>query len=226
MKRLVAKIRRSLERDRELPLATRLAKGGQFLASTALAPLYLRACTRVGARARVIGGKPRIENHGRLEIGDDFTISSTFCRLEMVTAPGGAIEIGNRVVVNFGTVIHARQLVRIADGVNIGPYAIIADSEFLVDGAAGNDGDVVAPIEIGERVWLASRVTVLPGSRIGAGSIISAGSIVSGVIPPGVVVARIPARVVRRLGPDVKSEQERAEGAAAASTPAIGAETR
>ena len=47
--------------------------------------------------------------------------------------------------------------------------------------------------------WLASRVTVLPGSRIGSGAVVSAGSIVSGTIPPRVVVGGIPARVLRRL---------------------------
>ena len=40
------------------------------------------------------------------------------------------------------------------------------------------------PIEIGDDVWLAGRVMVRPGSRIGAGAVIGAGSVVDG-IPAG-----------------------------------------
>jgi FkbH-like protein len=47
-------------------------------------------------------------------------------------------------------------------------------------------------------VWLATRVRVRSGAVIGAGSVISAGSEVVGEIPPNVIAAGVPARV---LGP-------------------------
>src|SRR6185503_13016311 len=55
------------------------------------------------------------------------------------------------------------------------------------------------PITIEDDVWLAGRVSVLRGSRIGRGSVITAGSVVSGEIPAGVIAGGVPARVIRRI---------------------------
>jgi FkbH-like protein len=198
MRRSLSKIRDSLARDQALPLSARVAKGVRYVASSVLAPVRLRACDRVGARGRAMG-RPRIVNRGRIEIGDDFTLNSIFAPAELVAAEGATIEIGDRVGINYGTAISARARVKIGNGVSIGPYSIIADSEAeLPDG----DDDRVAPIEIGDGVWLAARVTLLPGARIGAGSVITAGSIVSGEIPAGVVAGGIPARVLRAVKSD------------------------
>ena len=51
-------------------------------------------------------------------------------------------------------------------------------------------------IHIGNDVWLATRVIVLPGTRIGDGSIIAAGSVVKGDIPAMSIVAGTPGKVV------------------------------
>jgi len=55
------------------------------------------------------------------------------------------------------------------------------------------------PIEIGDGAWLASRVVVLPGVRIGAGAIVAAGSVVTKDVPPNTLVVGVPARVTRSL---------------------------
>lgn len=224
MERLSAKIRRALDRDRDLPLSTRLAKGQRYLSATTLAPLYLRACDRVGAHARAIG-RPRIQNGGHIAVGDDFVVNSTFAVVELVAAAGARIDIGNHVRINYGTLISARRAVRLGNDVSIGPYCIIADADFdatmdaeEVPGGAVEAGP--APIEIGDGAWLAGRVTVLPGTRIGAGSVITAGSVVSGDIPPGVVAGGIPARILRDVHADGHADghaMDAAAGATAAS---------
>lgn len=53
------------------------------------------------------------------------------------------------------------------------------------------------PVYIGNDVWIASRVTILPGIKIGNGAIIGAGSIVSKDVPDYAVVAGNPACIVR-----------------------------
>jgi len=79
----------------------------------------------------------------------------------------------------------------------MGPYAIVMDSDYH---AARDRGErPTAPISIEEDVWLAGRVSVLRGSRIGRGSVVTAGSVVSGEIPPGVIAGGVPARVIRRI---------------------------
>jgi maltose O-acetyltransferase len=57
-------------------------------------------------------------------------------------------------------------------------------------------------IEIGDGAWLASRVMVLPGVRIGAGAVVAAGSVVTRDVPDNTLVAGVPARVARSLSAD------------------------
>lgn len=52
-------------------------------------------------------------------------------------------------------------------------------------------------VEIGDFVWMGSRVTVLPGTRIGEGAIIQAGAVVHGEIPPLAVAGGNPAKVFK-----------------------------
>ena len=54
-----------------------------------------------------------------------------------------------------------------------------------------------APITVGSDVWFGGNVTVLPGVTIGDGAVIGAGSVVTRDIPPGVVAAGNPCRVLR-----------------------------
>ena len=52
-------------------------------------------------------------------------------------------------------------------------------------------------IEIGDFVWIGSRVTILPGTKIGEGAIIQAGSVVHGEIPPLGICGGNPAKVFK-----------------------------
>ena len=61
-------------------------------------------------------------------------------------------------------------------------------------------------IEIGDGAWLASRVVVLPGVRIGAGAIVAAASVVTRDIPANTLAVGVPARVVRDLSRQGDSE--------------------
>lgn len=55
------------------------------------------------------------------------------------------------------------------------------------------------PITIEDSAWLGGGVIVLPGVTIGRGSVIGAGSVVTRSIPPNVVAAGNPCRVLRRI---------------------------
>ena len=163
----------------------------------ATAFVWLRRCTTVGARARTFK-RPHIENGGRIVIGARVRLNSNWAPVELGTGPGGAIEIGDDVYVNYGTLVSAHQRVRVGNGVMIGNYTIIADTDIPGVGVMSSGPALDArAVEIGDRVWLAARVTVLPGTRIGAGAVVAAGSVVAGDVPPGAVVGGIPARVLR-----------------------------
>lgn len=192
LSQFAAKVGRSLARDRALPPAERVRKAARYLLSSATAPRYLRACDSVGPRARTIG-RPSVENAGRIEIGADAVLNSEFSPVELVAHAGGVVRLGASVRINYGTSIAAATSVTVGDDVSIGPYSIVDDGE-------APDAEGAAPIVIGNGVWLAGRVTVLAGSRIGDGAVITAGSVVEGEIPPRVVAGGIPARVLRPIG--------------------------
>ena len=191
MSQLVRTIARSLARDAGLPLGARLAKGRRFLLAAALGRRRLRGCSHVGARARVMG-TPIVRNAGVVEIGDDLVLNARHAPCELAAGPGGRLRVGRGAIVNFGTLLHASLAVTIGDDVTIGPYSIVADTD-LPGGADAR------PITIGDGAWLAGRVTVRPGARIGAGTVVAAGSVVEGELPAGVLAGGIPARVLRPL---------------------------
>ncbi|GEM_PF-326367 len=198
--KLLDQVLGKLGRDRErLPPNVLLRKALRYAEGLALSSRYLRYCTSVGARARV-RGKPFIENLGKIVIGDDFNFVSLFVQSHLVTGHEGVLDIGNSVNINFGAAISAHERVQIGDRVRIGPYSIIMDSDY--HSANNRDLRPSAPIVIEEDVWLAGRVSVLKGSRIGKGSVITAGSVVSGNIPSGVVAGGVPARVLRAINPE------------------------
>ena len=199
---LAQKILGSLRRDRGLPLPELVAKVVRYGTATAVAPFYLRDCDVVGANARTSGGAPIVDNRGRLVVGDRVQIISRFVPVRFVVAPGATLEIGDGVLINYGAVISAEQRVVMGHRISVGPHVHIADH----DEASDLHGGAPDEVHIGDDVWLAARVRVMKGARIGAGTVVAAGSVVSGVIPPGVVVAGVPARVLRKRNPDEAPE--------------------
>ena len=55
------------------------------------------------------------------------------------------------------------------------------------------------PITSGDNVWLGSGVVVCPGITIGDDTVVGAGGVVTRDLPPGVVAAGVPARVLREI---------------------------
>lgn len=210
MSSIVERLKQGLAKNRENPTDL-LVKVASAAFAVALAPVALRACTRVGRRIRTLG-LPRVVNEGTIEVGDDVLLNSQWNKVALECGPGARLEIGAGTHVNFGTLIAARRSVRIGKNSQLGQYCIVSDTD-----APGAGGDEAAPIVIGDDVWLAGRVTVLPGARIGDGSVVTAGSVVAGELPAGVIAGGIPARVLRRID---GTDTTRAEAVQAAEKPA------
>ncbi len=168
-----------------------------WLTSRLMAHVWLRACDSVGTNTRTFF-RPHIENLGRIVIGSGVRLNSHWAPVELVTGPRGSIEIANGVYINYGTLISAQHRVHIGSNVMVGNYSIISDTEIPgIDVPPGAPEMEPRDVEIGDGAWLAARVTILPGARIGAGAVIAAGSVVAGDIPAGAVAGGIPARVLR-----------------------------
>lgn len=59
--------------------------------------------------------------------------------------------------------------------------------------------DIVRKIKVGNNVFIGYGTLILPGAKIGNNVVIGAQSVVSGFIPDNVVVAGVPARVIKTI---------------------------
>ena len=86
---------------------------------------------------------------------------------------------------------------RIGSYVHAGREILIltANHDYRGDFLPYGDGFALKRVEIGDCVWLGTRTTILPGTKIGEGSIIQAGSVVHGEIPPFAIAGGNPAKV-------------------------------
>jgi putative colanic acid biosynthesis acetyltransferase WcaF len=85
--------------------------------------------------------------------------------------------------------------------IEIGEAATVAQDAYLCAGTHDFDDPILplctAPIVIEARAFVCARAFILPGVRVGRNSIVGAGSVVTRDVPPDVVCAGNPARVIR-----------------------------
>lgn len=173
---------------RRWALARRLAGLGR--GSEIEAPAWIH-----GAEAISVGDRVRIWRFARLEA---FNTSS---------APAGTprLEVGSGTVIQPFVHIGAAERVRIGKGCLFASHVYVTDHDHdwsdPEDPVITNRRLEVAPVEIGDFVWLGERVMVLKGVTIGERSIVGAGSIVTRDVPPYSVAVGSPARVVRQWDP-------------------------
>lgn len=113
---------------------------------------------------------------------------------------GRNIRIGSRFYANFDCVMLDGGGIEIGDDVLLAPRVGIYSSNHAIDPherAAG--GCVGKPVTIGNRVWVGGGVHINPGVTIGDGAIVGSGSVVTSDIPPGVIAAGVPCRVLRPI---------------------------
>lgn len=158
-------------------------------------------------------GVPILQKHRRstLAIGDDLALRSIphsnalgpFHPVILSTRrPGARLVIGRGFGMTGGTIC-AEESITIGDDVWVGGNCTITDTDFhpliLEERLAHPLDGATAPVVIEDGVFIGMQSLVLKGVRIGARSVIGAGSVVTRDIPPGVVAAGNPARVIRPL---------------------------
>jgi maltose O-acetyltransferase len=113
---------------------------------------------------------------------------------------GSHIVAGERLFINYDCVILDCNRVRLGDRVLLGPKVQIYTASHPLDPNERSEGwEYALPIEIGSDVWIGGNAIICPGVTIGAGATIGAGSIVTRDIPPMVLAAGNPCRVIRHL---------------------------
>lgn len=115
---------------------------------------------------------------------------------------GRKVSLGERNVVNFGTLLDGRHFpISTGDDVSIGPEAALLTLGH--DPQSPDFHDRGGPIAVGSRAWIAFRAIVLPGVTIGEGAIVAAGAVVARDVPPYAIVAGSPARAVGQRNRDL-----------------------
>lgn len=158
-------------------------------------------------------GVPILQKHRRstLVIGDDLmlrsiahsnALSPNHAVILSARRPGAQLIIGRGFGMTGGTIC-AEERVSIGDNVWVGANCTITDTDFhplrLEDRLARPLDGATAPVVIEDGVFVGMDTLILKGVTIRAGSVIGAGSVVTHDIPPFVIAAGNPARVIREL---------------------------
>lgn len=110
------------------------------------------------------------------------------------------VSIGNCCCINHGTDIGGAGGVEIGDFVLIGPNCQILTSNHKYDSCEkpiSYQWIDNAPVKIGDDVWLAANVVILPGVTVGRGAIIGAGAVVTKDVAPFAIVGGVPAKLIK-----------------------------
>jgi acetyltransferase-like isoleucine patch superfamily enzyme len=122
---------------------------------------------------------------------------------EQVKQPG-KLELGEGSMIADHALIDLTGNLTIEQNVAIGAYVVIYTHNHRYQ--AGGVAAWKTPLEIGdviseEGAWIGTRVTILPGVRIGARSVIAAGAVVVRDVPANTLCAGVPAKVIREINP-------------------------
>ncbi len=115
---------------------------------------------------------------------------------------GRKVTLGQRNVINFGTLIDGRTYpVTVGDDVSIGPQASILTLGH--DPQSPKFADKGGPVTIGDRAWIGYGALVLPGVTIGEGAVVAAGAVVTKDVAPFTIVGGNPAREIGQRTTDL-----------------------
>lgn len=145
---------------------------------------------------------PTVRVLGEIRIeGCKLNVSENVVFWPRVTFSGsGVVNIGKGSKIGEGCIIYSNID---GGGVNIGDDTIIAAQTYIIDSnhnvAAGkkivDQGFSVAPIMIGNDVWIGANCSIIKGAQIGSHCVIGAKSLVNSVIPEYKIAFGTPAKV-------------------------------
>jgi acetyltransferase-like isoleucine patch superfamily enzyme len=109
------------------------------------------------------------------------------------------LRVGRNVFINQGCRLDDIGGIELGDDVLLGPGVRLISSGHPLDPARRRRQVTAAPIVLGRNVWIGAGATILQGVTIGDDAVVAAGAVVTGDVPPAVVVAGVPARIVKSV---------------------------
>jgi acetyltransferase-like isoleucine patch superfamily enzyme len=161
-----------------------------------------RHMARAGAFIRfpVEGELLEALDQGRLRIGEG-TLLEPGCWITM--APAARIEIGRGCFLNRGVMLAALERIEIGDHVMLANGCFVGDADHRFDDpdlpVTWQGFSTQGPVRIGANCWFGVNCVVTSGVSIGERCVVGANSVVIEDLPPGVIAAGVPARVIREI---------------------------
>jgi tetrahydrodipicolinate N-acetyltransferase len=125
------------------------------------------------------------------------------------------VEIGNNAVIMMGAVLNIGTVV--GEGTMIDMNVVVGGRGTIGKNCHIGAGTVIAgvieppsasPVVIEDDVVVGANAVILEGVRVGQGAVVGAGSVVTKDVPPYVVVAGSPARILKEIDAKTKSKTE------------------
>ena len=127
------------------------------------------------------------------------------CGIDVLLYSGVTIDCPHTIFIGNHTHIGENCHLRGGGRLVIGDWCQIANHSIIITGGHPIDGDkyygkgTFKDVTIGNNVWIASGVIILPGVEIGDNSVVAAGAVVTKSVAENVVVAGVPARVIMQV---------------------------
>lgn len=146
-----------------------------------------------------------------VELGSDVSIPQPAlvnlygCKVGDHTRIGAFVEVQRGAVIGDHCKISSHSFVcagvTIEDGVFIGHGVMFINDRYPravnADGSLQTDADwELIETRIGKRASIGSNATILAGVTVGEGALVGAGAVVTKSVPPGAIVAGVPAAVI------------------------------
>ena len=113
---------------------------------------------------------------------------------------GKNIHLGKNVFINMNCYFMDGASITLGDHVFVGPYCGFYTASHPLDYHKRNRGlEKALPIKVGYNCWFGANVSVMPGVVIGSGCVIAAGSVITKDIPDNVLIAGVPAKIIRKI---------------------------
>jgi len=139
-------------------------------------------------------------DEGRLVVGEG-TLLETGCWLTL--SPQARIEVGRGCFLNKNTMLAALDRIEIGDHVMFANNCFVGDADHRYDDpdkpVTWQGFSSQGPVRIGSNCWFGVGCVVTSGVEIGERCVIGANSVVVDDLPPGVIAAGVPARVIREI---------------------------
>lgn len=173
---------------------------GWLIRSTLLLNWYRASFAGFSTGRRVRLGRGvliKVVKGGRMHLADDVVVEANARLLA-----SGELVVGERGFIGQGAIIVACDRISIGSDALIAEYVTIRDQDHGIaqSGVPYNRQKLqTSPIQIGDNVWLGSKVAVVSGTRIADGCVVGANSVVTRDLPPGSVCVGSPARAVKAV---------------------------